>query len=75
MTTVNIPIPFETLVEAVKSLEISRQQELLEILENQIEIVEDEWENSEEIIAEVLASKEAYRRGDYQTLEEFMHNS
>ena len=47
----------------------------MEILENQIETVEDEWENSEEIIAEVQASKEAYQQGDYQTLEEFMVNS
>ena len=75
MTTVNIPIPFELLIEAVKSLELFQQQELLEILENQIEIVEDEWENSEETIAEVQASKTAYQQGDYQTLEEFIVNS
>ena len=75
MTTVNIPIPFEVLIEAVKSLELSQQQELLEILENQIEIVEDEWENSAEVIAEVQAAKEAYQHGDYQTREEFIANS
>ena len=75
MKTVNFSIPFEILIEAVKSLEISQQQELLEILENEIDIVKDEWESREDIKAEVKASKEAYEQGDYQTLEEFMANS
>ena len=75
MTTVNISIPFETLIEAVKSLELTQQQELLAIIENQMETVEDEWENSEEIIAEVKSSRQAYQQGDYQTLDEFMTNS
>lgn len=75
MITVNIPISFDTLIEAIKSLDLSQQQELLEILENQILIAEDEWENSPEVIAEVKSAKEAYQAGDYLTLEEFMTNS
>ena len=72
MKTVNLSIPFEILIEAVKSLEISQQQELLEILKEEMETAEDEWENSEEIIAEVQASKKAYEQRDYQTLEEIL---
>lgn len=74
MITVNIPISFDTLIEAIKSLNLQEQQKLLEILENQILTAEEEWENSNEIMAEVQSAKEAYQAGDYKTLEEFLTN-
>ena len=75
MTTVNIPIPFDTLIQAIKSLSLAEQEKLLELLENQISTAEDKWENSPEIMAEVNCAKEAYQGGDYLTLEEFIANS
>ncbi|WP_107666762.1 hypothetical protein [Cyanothece sp. BG0011] len=72
MTSVNGSIPFETLVETIKSLDLRQQQELLEILEEQMFEAEEDWENSEEIIAEVEEAKKAYQAGDYLTLEDFI---
>jgi hypothetical protein len=72
MTTVNLSIPFESLVNAIQSLSLEDQQKLLEILEDQIFESEEEWENSPEILAEVEEARQAYQAGDYQTIEEFI---
>ncbi len=72
MTNVNLSIPFEVLIKTIKSLDLPKQQILLEILEEQIFEAEEEWENSPEIIAEVEEAKQAYQAGDYLTLEEFI---
>ncbi|MGK7957562.1 MAG: hypothetical protein AB4063_20240 [Crocosphaera sp.] len=72
MTNVNLSIPFEVLIKTIKSLDLPKQQLLLEILEEQIFEAEEEWENSPEIIAEVEEAKQAYQAGDYLTLEEFI---
>lgn len=72
MTSVNLSIPFEALVKAIKSLDLEPQQQLLEVLEEQIFEAEEEWENSPEIIAEVEEAKKAYQSGDYLTLEDFI---
>lgn len=72
MTNVNLSIPFEVLIKTIKSLDLQKQQILLEILEEQIFEADEEWENSPEIIAEVEEAKKAYQAGDYLTLEEFI---
>ncbi len=74
MTTINLPIPFEILTQAIQSLGWEEQQKILEILENQNIEREEAWENSPEILAEVQEAKRAYQSGDYQTLEEFLTN-
>ena len=72
MSSINLSIPFEALVKAIKSLDLEQKQQLLEILEEQIFESEEKWENSPEIIAEVEEAKKAYQSGDYLTLEEFI---
>ncbi|MGK7886360.1 MAG: hypothetical protein AB4057_17275 [Crocosphaera sp.] len=72
MSSINLSIPFEALVKAIKSLDLEQKQQLLEILEEQIFELEEKWENSPEIIAEVEEAKKAYQSGDYLTLEEFI---
>lgn len=72
MTTVNLSIPFESLVQAIQSLSLEEQQKLLEILDEQIFAAEEEWENSPEILKEVTEARQAYQLGDYQTIEDFM---
>ncbi|MDJ0658265.1 MAG: hypothetical protein QNJ42_02120 [Crocosphaera sp.] len=72
MTSINLSIPFEALVKAIKSLDLEQQQQLLEILEDQLFEAEEEWENSPDIIAEVEEAKKAYQTGDYLTLEDFI---
>lgn len=74
MKTINLSIPFESLVNAVQSLSLEDQQKLLEILEDQIFEAEEEWEKSPEILAEVEEARQAYQAGDYQTIGEFMSN-
>jgi Zn-dependent M16 (insulinase) family peptidase len=65
---VNLQILFETLVEAIATLDLENKQQLLEILEEQIfDAEEDEMENSPEVLAEVEESRKAYQAGDYQT--------
>ena len=72
MTSVNLSIPFQALVKAIKSLDLEQQQQLLEILEDQLFEAEEEWENSAEIIAEVEEAKKAYKTGDYLSVEDFI---
>jgi hypothetical protein len=72
MTTVNLSIPFESLVKAIQSLNLEEQQKLLEILEDRILDAEEQWENSSEMLTEVEEARQAYLTGDYQTIEEFM---
>ena len=74
MTSINLSIPFEALVKAIKSLDLEQQQQLLEILEEQIFEAEEEWENSSEVISEVEEAKKAYKSGDYLSLEDFIAN-
>ena len=63
--TVNLQIPFESLVKAIQSLSLEAQHKLLEILEARIFEAEEEWENNPEIIAEVEEARRDYEVGDY----------
>lgn len=72
MTNLNLSVPFESLVTAIQSLSWSEQKKLLELLEDQICESEEAWENSPEMVDEIQQARQAYRAGDYQTLEEFM---
>jgi hypothetical protein len=74
MTTINLSVPFESLVTAIRSLTWNEQQQLLKLLEEQMFASEEAWEDSPEIVAEIQQAREAYQAGDYQTLEEFMSN-
>ena len=74
MTTINLSVPFESLVTAIRSLTWNEQQQLLKLLEEQMFESEEAWEDSPEIVAEIQQAREAYQAGDYQTLEEFMPN-
>jgi Zn-dependent M16 (insulinase) family peptidase len=70
--TVKLQISFETLVEAIATLDLENKQQLLEILEDQIFEAEDEMENSPEVLAEIAEARKAYQTGDYQTIEEYI---
>jgi hypothetical protein len=71
--TVKLQVSFESLVEAIATLDLENKRHLLEILEDKIfETEEDEMENSPEVLAEVEESRKAYQTGDYQTIEEYI---
>jgi hypothetical protein len=75
MNTVNISISFNTLIETIKSLNLEEQKKIFVMLEDEIFMSEEAWENSSEIIEEVELAKKAYEDGDFVTLEEFITNS
>jgi len=72
MNTIKISVPFESLAQAICSLNWSEQQKLREILDDQLFESEEKWENSPEMKAEVAEAKKAYQQGEYQTLSEFI---
>jgi hypothetical protein len=70
---VKVQISFESLVEAIESLDLEAKLKLREILDEQIfEAEEDLMENDPTVLAEVEAARKAYQAGDYQTLEEYI---
>lgn len=73
MTTVKFNIPLESLIEAIKSLDLEKKHQLLEILENQIfEAEEDLIEQEPQVIDEIEEARSAYQSKDYQTIQEYI---
>ena len=70
--TVKLQVSFESLIEAIATLDLENKRHLLEILEDQIFEAEEEMENSPEVLAEVEESRKAHQTGDYQTIEEYI---
>jgi regulator of replication initiation timing len=70
--TVKLQVSFESLIEAIATLDLENKRHLLEILEDQIFETEEEMENSPEVLAEVEESRKAHQTGDYQTIEEYI---
>ncbi|MDY6804881.1 MAG: hypothetical protein SXA11_13890 [Cyanobacteriota bacterium] len=71
-TTVKLQIPFESLVEAIASLELEKKLQLWQLLEAEIADAEDLLENDPVVRAEVEDARRAYRQGDYQTIDEYI---
>ena len=65
---VKIDISFQSLLEAISSLEVAQKQKLWELLE--AELFPDE-EDSPEDIAEIEAARADYKAGDYITFDEY----
>ncbi len=71
--TVNLQIPFESLVSAIASLNLKEKQQLLELLEDYIfQAEEDLLEQNPDVQAEVEAARNAYKAGDYQTIQDYV---
>lgn len=71
-SNIKLQIPFESLVEAISTLEVKQKQQLWKILDEEMAVIEDDLEESDPIIkAEILAARKAYETGDYTTLEEY----
>lgn len=73
MTAIKVQISFESLIEAIESLDLEDKLKLREILDDQIfEAEEDQMENDPAVLAEVETARKEYQTGDYQTLEEYI---
>ena len=71
-TTVKLQIPFASLVEAIASLGLEEKLQLWQLLEAEIADAEDALENDPVVQAEVKDARQAYRKGDYQTIDEYI---
>ncbi|CAD5916291.1 hypothetical protein PCC9214_00363 [Planktothrix tepida] len=71
-TTIQVDISFDSLITAIKSLDLSQKRQLLEILEDQIFEAEEELEEDPKIIAEIEEARQAYQRRDYQTIQDYI---
>lgn len=72
MTTVKFNVSFESLIEAIASLDLEKKRELLEILEDLVFESEELLEQESEVLAEIEEARKAYQNGDYQTIEEYI---
>ncbi len=67
--TVKVDISFQSLLEAISSIEIAEKHQLWELLE--AELFPDH-EDSPEDIAEIQAARADYKSGDYTTFDRYM---
>ena len=71
--TVNLSIPFESLVKSIKDLSFDEKYSLWELLEEQIAQAEEEMlERDPSVQAEIQAAREEYQSGDYETIDEYV---
>ncbi len=66
--TVKVDISFQSLLEAVSSLDISEKQQLWEFLEAELFPKEDD---SLEDIADIEAARADYKAGNYATFDQY----
>lgn len=70
--SVQVAIPFDSFVDAVKNLNALEQRRLWEILETQLgQYEEEQFENDPAIRNQIAEARAAYRAGDFQTLDEY----
>ena len=71
--TIQLQIPFNSLVNAIATLAIEDKIQLFQLLETEIaQLEEDSLEEDPTVLAEIEASRTAYQSGDYQTLDRYM---
>jgi hypothetical protein len=73
MTIVRLSVPFESLLESVTNLSPRDKLRLWRVLNEQIAQWEEEILQEDPLVrAEIQEAREAYLRGDYLTLEEYI---
>ena len=71
--SVELQIPFTSLMDAITSLGLEEKLKLLGLLEAQIaDAEEDLLEQDPTVLAEVAEARRAYRAGEYQTLQAYI---
>ena len=68
--TVKISITFEALLNSIAELSVEEKIQLRNSLDDQLDELEEG--ESPETEAEVREAREAYRRGDYVTIDEYI---
>lgn len=71
--TTKLNIPFETLVRSLSALRLEDKRRILEVLDEQIAQTEESLlEQSSVVRGEIQEAREAYRKGDYVTIDEYL---
>jgi len=71
--SVELQIPFTSLLDAITSLALEDKLKLLGLLEAQIADAEDDLlEQDPTVLAEVEEARRAYRAGEYQTIQDYI---
>lgn len=74
--TINLQISLESLIQAIRPLDLAAKQQLLEHLEQQIfEAEEAQYEDDEETIQEIEAVQAEYDQGDCMTFDDFLQTA
>jgi hypothetical protein len=71
--TVSPSVPFESLVEAIKDLNLDEKYRLWELLEEQIaQAEEDKLEQDSSTQAQMESARKEHQAGDYETIDEYV---
>jgi len=71
--SVELSIPFESLVDSVTKLHIRDKFRLWELLDEQMAGAEEEvWDEDPVVQAEIREARAAYHAGDYVTIDEYL---
>ena len=71
--SVELLIPFESLVKSVTKLCMRDKFRLWELLDEQMAHAEEkEWEEDPSVKAEIQEARAAYQEGDYVTIDEYI---
>ena len=72
-STVELWIPFESLVDSITKLSSTEKRRLWELLDEQVAQAEEElWEQDSTVQAEIREARAAYQSGDYVTIDEYL---
>ena len=70
--SVTVSIPFETLVNTVEHMSVPEKIKLSDVLEEELAQVEESFFDNDPVSkAEMQEAREAFKNGDYVTLDEF----
>ena len=71
--SVELSIPFESLVDSVTNLHLQDKFRLWELLDEQMaDVEEDAWGEDPAVQAEIRDARAAYQAGDYVTIDEYI---
>ncbi|MFB2837698.1 hypothetical protein [Floridanema evergladense] len=71
--TVQVAIPFESLIDVISSLNLEDKRKLWQMLDEEIsQAEEDLLEEDPTVVAEIEAARIAYKNGDYQSIDEYI---
>ena len=70
---VELLIPFESLIDCIEKLDVQEKIQLWELLDEEIALIEEDiFEQNPIIQAEIQEARDAYKEGNYITIDEYI---